>query len=239
MATYYCSDPHAFHGNIMKYCRRLAFMTDADRERFLALEASGGDLRGLRVSEESVDRMNHALVANINARVGPDDILWCLGDWVWGRGNIIVHNARWFRDQIRCRTIHLVWGNHDDRRIAHLFASTHEQTEIEDSDVRLTLNHYPMITWNNQHHGSIYAPNIHLYGHVHARYQSHPAANPLKDAAAWAALDVGFDGHDFQVWSLEEIVRELMPKLAALEAMKQSRGQFDPFRGRSWINQVV
>ena len=40
MATYFCSDPHAFHGNIMKYCRRLAFMTAADREAFLALEAA-------------------------------------------------------------------------------------------------------------------------------------------------------------------------------------------------------
>ena len=39
MATYFCSDPHAFHGNIMKYCRRLAFMTPADREAFLAIEA--------------------------------------------------------------------------------------------------------------------------------------------------------------------------------------------------------
>ena len=35
MTTYYCSDPHAFHANILKYCRRLAFMTDADREHSL------------------------------------------------------------------------------------------------------------------------------------------------------------------------------------------------------------
>ncbi len=31
MPTYYCSDPHAFHGNILKYCRRIEFMSDADR----------------------------------------------------------------------------------------------------------------------------------------------------------------------------------------------------------------
>ena len=87
MATYYCSDPHAFHGNIMKYCRRLAFMTPADREAFLALEASGADLRSLRMSDESIDNMNRGLANNINARVGPNDILWCLGDWVFGRGH--------------------------------------------------------------------------------------------------------------------------------------------------------
>src|SRR5207237_8177605 len=85
MATYFCSDPHAFHGNIMKYCRRVAFMTPADREAFLALEAGGGDLRSFRTSDESVDNMNRGLAANINARVGPNDVPWCLGDWVFGR----------------------------------------------------------------------------------------------------------------------------------------------------------
>ena len=86
MSTYFCSDPHAFHGNIMKYCRRLAFMTAADQEALLALESAGGDIRGFRVSDESIDNMNRGLAANINSRVGPSDVLWCLGDWVFGQG---------------------------------------------------------------------------------------------------------------------------------------------------------
>src|SRR4051812_36496211 len=93
MTTYFCSDPHAFHGNILKYCRRLAFMTPADREAFLALEAGGGDLRSLRISDESVDTMNRGLAANINARVGPNDVLWCLGDWIFGSGKNYAQNA--------------------------------------------------------------------------------------------------------------------------------------------------
>ncbi|MFO0960391.1 MAG: phosphoesterase [Isosphaeraceae bacterium] len=232
MTTYYCSDPHAFHGNILKYCRRVAFMTDADREAFLEREASGGDLSSLRISDESVDRMNRALAENINARVGPNDTLWCLGDWAFGRGADYLRNARWFRDRIACRAIHLVWGNHDEPKIRDLFASTHHQVEIRDSGAKITLNHYPMVTWNGQHRTSVDEPNIHLYGHVHALYQKQPGANPIKDADAWAALDVGFDGHDYQVWSLDEILRELRPKLEAFEALKQDRGQFDPFRGR-------
>ena len=232
MATFFCSDPHAFHGNIMKYCRRLAFMTEADREAFLALEARGGDLRELRVSDESVDAMNRALVANINARVGPDDTLWCLGDWAFGRGSDYLKNARWFRDQIRCRTVHLVWGNHDDRKIADLFASTHHQAEVRDRGVKLTLNHYPMLTWNGQHHGSVESPNIHLYGHVHALYERDPSTCPVRDASAWAALDVGFDGHDYQVWSLGEVLERLRPRLAAFQDLKRERQLADPFRGR-------
>jgi calcineurin-like phosphoesterase family protein len=232
VATYYCSDPHAFHANILKYCRRLAFMTDADREAFLAIEAQGGDLRPLRISDESVDRMNRALVDNINVRVQPGDTLWCLGDWAFGRGADYKANARWFRDQIVCTTVHLVWGNHDDRSIRDLFSSTHDQAEIRDRGVKLTLNHYPMLTWNGQHHASVAEPNVHLYGHVHALYQKRPEANPLRDASAWPALDVGFDGHDFQVWSLEEILEALRPRLEAFEELRRSSGQFDPFRGR-------
>jgi calcineurin-like phosphoesterase family protein len=184
------------------------------------------------MSEESVDRMNRALVANINARVGPGDTLWCLGDWAFGRGADYLENARWFRDQIQCRAVHLVWGNHDDAKIRDLFASTHHQVEVRDGGVKITLNHYPMLTWNGQHHGSVDRPNIHLYGHVHALYQKLPGASPLKDADAWPALDVGFDGHDYQVWSLDEILGELRPRLAAFEALKHRRGQSDPFRGR-------
>jgi calcineurin-like phosphoesterase family protein len=233
MATYFCSDPHAFHGNIMKYCRRLAFMTPADREAFLAWETAQGDGQPLRMSAESIDTMNRGLADNINARVGPNDILWCLGDWAFGLGRDYYQKARWFRDQIHCRTIYLLWGNHDDRKIRDLFTATFDQTEIREGDVRIILNHYPMLTWNGQHHGSVSAPNIHLYGHVHGLYQRDPACCPVRDVQAWAALDVGFDGHGYQVWSLDEILAELRPRLAALEELKVTRRQFDPFRGRA------
>jgi calcineurin-like phosphoesterase family protein len=230
MATFFCSDPHAFHGNILKFCRRTAFMTEADRTQFEAWEA--GDPSPFRVSDESIDAMNRGLAANINARVGPDDTLWCLGDWAWGRGGHYLQNARWFRDQVRCRTVNFVWGNHDERSIRDLFHEAHEQTEIEVEGVRITLNHYPMVTWNGQHHATVAAPNIHLYGHVHALYQQEPAARPLKDAHAWPALDVGFDGHEYHVWSLDEVLAQLRPNLEAFEALKRTSGQFDPFRGR-------
>ena len=238
MANYYCSDPHAFHGNIIKYARRLRFMSDDERQAFLDLEAQGGDIRSLRISDESVDRMNRGLVANINARVGPNDTLWCLGDWVFGRGKEYLANARWFRDQIQCRTVFLVWGNHDEKSIRDLFSATYDQVEIHDRNVRLSLNHYPMLAWNGQHHATLDAPNIHLYGHVHGLYQTTASASPLKFADAWAALDVGFDGHDYQVWSLDEIVAILKPRIEAFERLKQELGQFDPFRGRGHRNPI-
>lgn len=232
MANFYCSDPHAFHGNILKYCRRTAFMTEADLAEFLHREATGADFSSFHVSDESVARMNEALVTNINARVGPDDTLWCLGDWAFGRGADYLRNARWFRDQIHCRDVRLLWGNHDDRRIRDLFTATHDQVKIRDGVATLTLNHYPMVTWDGQHRGSVSEPNIHLYGHVHALYQRDPATCPMRFTDAWAALDVGFDGHDYHVWSLDQILTAVRPRLVGLEEMRRDRRQFDPFRGR-------
>jgi calcineurin-like phosphoesterase family protein len=231
MATFFCSDPHAFHANIIKHCRRIAFMTDADREAFLEAEARN-DLASVKISDESVDRMNQALVGAINARVRPNDTLWCLGDWAFGKGGDYYRNARWFRDQITCRNVHLIWGNHDEASIRDLFSSTQDMARIRDSGATLTLNHYPMITWDGQHKGTVDSPNVHLYGHVHALYQLVPEACPIRFPEAWAALDVGFDGHEYQVWSMDEILETLRPRLLGLEALKRARRQFDPFRGR-------
>jgi hypothetical protein len=89
-----------------------------------------------------------------------------------------------------------------------------------------------MLTWNGQHHGSVESPNIHLYGHVHALYDRDPTTCPVRDALAWAALDVGFDGHDYQVWSLDEVLERLRPRLAAFQELKRDRQLADPFRGR-------
>ena len=109
----------------------------------------------------------------------------------------------------------------------------HDQVEDPGSGlVRMTLSHYPMLTWNGQHQASVAEPNIHLYGHVHALYQKDPEISPLKDAAAWPALDVGFDGNEYQVWSLDEILEHVRPRLEAFETLKIQSRQFDPFRGR-------
>ena len=54
--------------------------------------------------------MNHALIANINAVVAPDDELYHLGDFSF---KMTADDAAALRRQIRCRRIHLVPGNHD------------------------------------------------------------------------------------------------------------------------------
>ena len=96
---------------------------------------------------------------------------------------------------------------------------------------KITLNHYPMLTWNGQHHGSVESPNIHLYGHIHALYDRDPPRVPSGMLRRWAALDVGFDGHDYQVWSLAEVMDRLRPRLEAFEEMKRRSAALRPFPG--------
>ena len=54
--------------------------------------------------------MNRFLVKEINSKVKEDDILIHLGDWSFGG----IENIWDFRKMIICKTIHLVYGNHDE-----------------------------------------------------------------------------------------------------------------------------
>lgn len=54
--------------------------------------------------------MSQHIVKVFNQTVGKDDILYCLGDWSFGG----IENIWNFRKQLRCKTIHLILGNHDE-----------------------------------------------------------------------------------------------------------------------------
>ena len=58
---------------------------------------------------ETLDKMNSAIVNNINEVVGQDDVLIHFGDWSFGG----FENIQLLRDRIICQEIHLILGNHD------------------------------------------------------------------------------------------------------------------------------
>lgn len=58
---------------------------------------------------DTIEEMNQAIVDGINKRVKEDDILIHLGDWSFGG----IENIWNFIKQIKCKNIHLVYGNHD------------------------------------------------------------------------------------------------------------------------------
>src|SRR6188508_996794 len=110
MPVWFTDDTHFGHGNIIKYCRR-PFMSPEESA------AVRHDPR-LRLSEATVKRHDEALLEAINVRVAAEDTLWVVGDFCrGGRAEAARH-----RDRIRCRDVRLVWGNHDRRDIAEVFA---------------------------------------------------------------------------------------------------------------------
>lgn len=168
--TFYTADYHAFHGNIIKYSRRDLFLSDEDKKELdkcggkwdngIWKDEGGNDVNPYKISQEAINKMNSCMVDNTNRIVGKDDILYVLGDIVFGYDKLKA--GKEFRDRINCQNIHLIWGNHDNQIIASLFSSCHDMLEIKVNHQLITLNHYAMLTWNKSHKGA-----WQLYGHSH------------------------------------------------------------------------
>ena len=132
-----------------------------------------------------VETMNECMLKGINDVVKEDDTLYHLGDFAWRE------TAKEIRDQIKCRDMHLIWGNHDKANIADLFSSNHKLLELAIEGQEIVLCHYPMRAWNRSHYGS-----WNLFGHVHGT---------LDGFLNGKSLDVGVDSHNFKPWSFEQL----------------------------------
>lgn len=151
--TFFTSDLHFFHKNILKFQPNRA--------------AAWG----------SVKEMNYGIVQNINETVGPDGILYHLGDWSFGKSD---ETAR-LMSLIRVDEVRFILGNHDnaDRmrtliRMAEALGCTtkfvllghYAELRFPGSDPKkdqaVVLFHYGCRVWNKSHHGSFL-----LFGHSH------------------------------------------------------------------------
>ena len=152
---------------------------------------------------KSLEHMNAHLVGNINEVVGQDDILFHLGDWSFGG----FESIQKFRDQIVCKNIHIVTGNHDHHiennreNCQKLFSSVNKYVELnvkwpvgpEMHDATFVLMHFPIASWNNMARGA-----IHLHGHVHF--------NPNMRLQGGKMMDVGCDGNNLYPNDMSEIL---------------------------------
>lgn len=162
--TFFTADLHAHHANIIRYCHR---------------------------PFSNVDEMNAALIERWNATVDEGDIVYVIGDFVFGNGKIGDENIRTFRRQLNGR-IRMILGNHDGaaKRNPHLFEWSANQAtvtvhdpEVEGGSQHIVLNHYAMRVWDRSHRGA-----YSLYGHSHGR---------LEEPVFGLSLDVGVDAWDY------------------------------------------
>lgn len=141
----------------------------------------------------SVEAHDEALIARWNARIGPADEVWHLGDFA-------AHASREHCAAVFARLNgikRLVRGNHDTNRVLELpwAEPPMESARIGAEDVsgrtwRLFLAHYAHRAWPG-----LWRETRHLYGHTHAT---------LPDTSR--SCDVGVDAWDFTPVGLAEIV---------------------------------
>lgn len=151
----------------------------------------------------TIQKMNDAMVNNINMVVGQDDILIHLGDWSFGGYNSIYE----FYQRLTCKNIHLILGNHDhhikkDRdNISSIFWSVKtSEDEYKINGYTLHLEHYPLLSWRDIKKG-----NIHLHGHTHFMGDQRFGKG--------RRMDIGIDGHpEFRPYNLLEEVIPMMLK---------------------------
>lgn len=156
----------------------------------------------LRLAErpwETIGQMNRALLANINACVGPRDDLYILGDFSF---RISTEEAQAIRRKIRCQKIHLIAGNHDKDwtrpEVAGTFIVEPPIIKLKAEGRKFVLSHYPIEDWEGMRNGSIM-----LHGHIHTRGESYNLANREQGIYRY---DVGVDANSYMPVSLASIL---------------------------------
>jgi calcineurin-like phosphoesterase family protein len=160
--NFYTADPHFFHQNIIEFCNR---------------------------PFGSVTEMNGRILSNYQSVMTPEDDLWIIGD-VAVVSIDAADKLTGMLSSIPGRK-HLVTGNHDKPWIRGLdvWTSVHDLTEIADDGTRVTLCHYPMITFPGARRGA-----LQLFGHVHQNWRG-----------SRNSVNVGVDVWEFRTLALAEI----------------------------------
>lgn len=155
------------------------------------------DLSGCRDFDNEIE-MTETLLEEINSKAGVNDTIISNGDFCFGS----VDNVRKLRSRIRCRNIIFMYGNHDEHvkeneSLQKLFTSCHDYLELKHNGTNVVISHYPIRSWNKMHRGS-----CHIFSHIHS--------NPREEYGR--SMDVGFDGNNYKIYSLDEVVKYLLSK---------------------------
>jgi len=120
---------------------------------------------------KSVEKMNEALIRNINSRCREDDILISVGDVcqfgndrIWTGEKI---NPREFVSRINPTFVN-VMGNHDpNNRVKSVCSSM--RTTLGKKYLAVSISHYP--SYDKRAAGTFRKGDVHLCGHVHGAWK--------------------------------------------------------------------
>jgi calcineurin-like phosphoesterase family protein len=157
---------------------------------WLTSDTHFADPRVLRIDRRpfaSMPEHDAALVANWNALVAPEDVVWHLGDFARGT----TEDVEALLAQLN-GTKHLIIGNNDPEATlaARGWASIQHYIEMRLDGQLYILCHYPFRTWSQMGKKS-----INLHGHSHGNLKPVPRQ-----------FDVGVDPQGLKPRRVEEIV---------------------------------
>ncbi len=202
MKTFFTSDTHFSHANIIRYSQRPQLrkedvVIEQGRERWISDS----------VKYERAREMDETLITNWNAKIGPNDTVYHLGDFMFGRTDKLIRLLR----RLVFGKLYFIWGNHDStmkdfKTILRFYPDLVNRIEFLGDYAEITVNnqdivlcHYAMRVWNASHHGA-----WHLYGHSHGS---------LKDDPHSRSFDVGVDCHNYSPLLFDEVKAIMEKKL--------------------------
>lgn len=201
---YFTSDLHLGHANVLKLCSR---------------------------PFESVDEMDETLIENWNARITNNDTIYILGDLMFRNKK----PPEEYLSRLKGKK-HLIRGNHDRDWIKKVdinkfFVSNENLSYITDGQHRITLCHYPMMSWPH-----INTNGYMIFGHIHSN----------TDAAYWSLiqnsslmLNAGVDINGFKPVTFNELVKNNMEHKTRAAARKLVDDNRETFERLAELQKIV
>lgn len=187
--VFFTSDTHFFHTNIIKYCP-------------------------YRNIFSSITEMNYSLVSYWNSRIHENDVVFILGDVMFGSSQGRID----FLSELKGRKF-LIPGNHDHdvlkkKRFISLFEEVLPSlTPIHFGEHFLVLCHYPLDSWQYKEKGA-----IHLHGHCHNLLPWNGEFKYIR------RVDVGIDTRiDLCPWSFAEIEQLIINRMDEFSINKEGK----------------
>jgi len=143
VSTFFTSDTHFLHGNIIKYCNR---------------------------PFDSIAEHDQTLIDNWNSVVNSKDTVYHLGDFgaTQRASTETIDRLQKICGKLKGNII-LIKGNHDTNiNKVKRFNIVKDYHVVSVHNHRFVLFHYPMRSWQFANHGS-----IHLFGHCHSNMMPH------------------------------------------------------------------
>jgi len=202
-AIFFTGDRHTFHANILKYTNRLIFMNE--KEKNVMLKGNEEEIKKLKISKESVYRMNRELLRRNNERVKDDNIIYDLGDVAFFssknrefRGDGICDDIHSYLDRFTGKRIYIL-GNHDKR--SNKLNIANYRIILYKGGMYIDLVHNPKNILLND---SDYYYPLHLVAHVHNCWLTKEVVD--EKGRCSLLINVGVDVHNYYPVSFDEII---------------------------------